>query len=615
MRKPLKLGEPIGSQVAVRIEETRLCRRYQALLIRDVKPGPAPGWMQRRLRLVGTRPIDAIVDITNYVLFEWGQPLHAFDYDRLVARAGGTAPTIVVRLARPGEKLATLDGKERELTAEMLVIADTVGPIALAGVMGGLDTMVTTSTKNLLLESASFDPVNIRRTARALDLHSESSYRFSRGVHPEVVQPAAERAAALLSQFAGGTVCQGVVEQYPSPLPPQQIDLSLSQVERVLGIPIPAETAAKVLRSLEFGVNIAGDVLNVTTPPSRLDIQDGPADLIEELARIHGYDHLPATLLSDRLPRQQTNRSLVLEEQTRDILVAAGLTEVMSYSLTLPEREKPILGERSYLTLANPVSSDRSVLRQSVLASILEQTARNLKHREQVKIFEIGQVYEPLAGEKLPRESCRLAVVLVGPRQAETWSEPGVRAGLDFFDLKGVLETFLQELHIPQSSFRAAKPSFLHPGRAAELQGENISFGFLGQLHPALNEIYELGKREIYVADLDLDALLAQVPMRYKYEPIAEFPPVRQDVALVVDENIEAAKLEAEIRAGGGDLLKRVRLFDVYRGDNLPVGTKSLAFALTYQAHDRTLTDKEVAKIHGKIVNRLEHKLGAKLRT
>jgi phenylalanyl-tRNA synthetase beta chain len=397
-------GQVIDGKLKVEIENSKLSTRYAAALIEGVTIKPSPGWMQRRLLYAGMRPINNIVDITNYVMLEWGQPLHAFDHDTLVRRAGGKAPTIIVRPARSGESLTTLDGQKRELSADNLVIADTAGPIALAGVMGGAETEVTAQTKNILLESASFDFVSIRRTMNQFHLPSEASVRFSRGIHPETVKPAAERAADLMRQFANGTVAKGLVDCYPAPLPAQTIELKLAQVQRLLGMAFPKADAERILRALEFKVESkSADVLQVTVPPHRLDIQVGPADLIEELVRIHGYDRLPATLLADRLPRQETNIALVFEERLRDLLANCGLQELMNYSLTVPEKEAPLStrmgetnpGAQTYLTLKNPISNERVVLRQSVLASVLEVAAQNLRHAETVRLFELGRFTFP----------------------------------------------------------------------------------------------------------------------------------------------------------------------------------------------------------------------------
>jgi phenylalanyl-tRNA synthetase beta chain len=610
-------GEPIEGQVRVAIEDPQLSARYAAALIKGVKVGPAPGWMQRRLTYAGMRPVNNIVDITNFVMLEWGQPLHAFDYDALRRRAGGKEPVITVRPARLGEVLVTLDDKRRELTPEDLVIADTAGPIALAGVMGGLETEVSPATTNILLESANFNPISIRKTARALGLISEASARFSRGIHAETVRPAAERAADLMRQYAGATVCRGLVDCYPAPPPRQVIHLDLAEVRRLLGMDFPALEVLRILDALEFQVEDAGgERLRVTVPPHRTDMQAGAADLIEDLIRIHGYDGLPATLMADELPEQIGNRSLTLEEHVRDILVSAGLQEVITYALTMAEREAPLgLSAVPYLELQNPISSERVVLRHSVLAGALEVTAANLRHTEDVRLFEVGPVYLPRAGEKLPEEPRRLALVLTGRRQPEFWAEAGAeRPPLDFFDLKGVVAALAEDLHLPEVGYRKSSSAYLHPGRAAELMVRDRPAGSFGQLHPQVAESYGLGGHVVLAGELDLEAILAAVPERHRYVPVPRFPAALRDIAVIVDEAVPAERIEQEIRTAGGGLLRGVRLFDVYRGESIPPATKSLAYALTYQAEDRTLTDKEVDKAHKKIEDRLQHVLKASIR-
>src|SRR5262249_11952341 len=319
-----------ANEVNVEIEDPKLSARYAAALIKNIKIGPAPGWLQRRLLYAGMRPINNIVDITNFVMLEWGQPLHAFDYDVLVARAGGKTPTIIVRPARDGEILVTLDKQERKLSPEHLVIADTMGAIALAGVMGGLETEVTANTKNILLESASFDFVSIRRTFRHFDLPSEASARFSRGIHPETVRPAAERAADLMRQYAGGSVCQGLVDCYPAPLPAHVVKFQTAQMDRLLGFKIDPAEAIRILQALEYKFEAAGsNQFSVPVPPHRLDVQEGAADLIEDIVRIYGYDRIPTSLLAEPLPKQHANEPILFEEKVRDILVDCGLQEVV----------------------------------------------------------------------------------------------------------------------------------------------------------------------------------------------------------------------------------------------------------------------------------------------
>jgi phenylalanyl-tRNA synthetase beta chain len=611
-------GVPIAGQVQVVIEDAKLSARYVAGLIKNVHIGPAPGWMQRRLTYAGMRPINNIVDTTNYVMLEWGQPLHAFDYDLLVERAGGKPPLITVRPARPGETLKTLDGQKRVLNPENLVIADVQGPIALAGVMGGAETEVSDKTKNILLESANFDFVSIRRTMKALNLPSEASLRFSKGIHPETVRPAAERALDLMARHAGGTVCQGLIDCYPAPLPRQTVTLDMKEVRRLLGIDFPKVEAARILRTLDFEVKEKGaDVLEATVPPHRLDIQSGSADLIEDLARIHGYDRLPATLLADQLPEQHTNQGLAFEERLRDILVSAGVQEVITYALTMPEREEPLgLFRGEYVRIMNPISSERVVMRRTVLAGVLDVAGGNLRHTGDVRLFEIGPVYWPRQGEKLPNEPRRLALVLTGQRRVEFWAEgsPAAAEPLDFFDLKGIVQAMIDDLHLSQVTFRASGAAYLHPGRSATLLLGGRPMGDFGQLHPKLNAFYGLGDRVILAGELDVDALQAAAPARYAYTTVPRFPAALRDMAVIVEESVSAEQLASEIRNAGGDLLRGVRLFDIYRGPSIPAGTKSLAYALSYQAGDRTLTEKEVDKAHKKIEDRLKHVLKAQIR-
>jgi phenylalanyl-tRNA synthetase beta chain len=611
-------GPPITGRVHVAIEDAKLSARYAALLIEGVHSGGAPGWMQRRLLYAGMRPINNVVDITNYIMLEWGQPLHAFDYDLLLQRAHGKSPTITVRRSRNGEILTTLDGVRRELTRDNLVIADDAGPIALAGVMGGADTDVSPKTSKILLESANFDYRSIRRTMKFFNLPSEASMRFSRGIHPEIVRPAAERAAELIRLHAGGTVGAGIVDTYPAPVPSQVITLEMAEVRRILGMDFPIAEATRILRGLEFKVEPVGpDALRVTTPPHRLDIQTGSADLIEELVRIHGYDRLPAALLADRLPEQRTNWSLVLEERTRDLLVNLGLQEVITYSLTEPVREAPLgLPAADYIELVNPISSERIAMRHSVLSGVLHVAAANLRHSDGVRLFEIGAVYLPLPSQKLPREPRRLALVLTGRRLPEFWGEAsGDQAPLlDFFDLKGIVEALVGGLHLPEVSYRPASVNHLHPGKAAELVVRGQTAGCFGVLHPKVPEAYELGDRAVLAGEFDLEAILSAVPPGYSYIPVPRFPAALRDIAVIVDEQMTAERVLSEIRAAGAPLLRDVRLFDLYRGESIPSGKKSLAYALSYQAEDRTLTDQEVDKAHKKIEDRLKHVLKAQIR-
>jgi phenylalanyl-tRNA synthetase beta chain len=621
-------AEPVQGKVKVEIADPKLCGRYTATIIRNVKVGPSPRWMRSRLHYAGMRPISNVVDITNYVMLEYGQPLHAFDYDALVKRAGGKPPTIIVRPAKAGERLKTLDGQDRELSPDNLVIADTAGPVALAGVMGGLETEVTDATTTILLEAASFDFVSVRRTARQFNLFSEASTRFSRGVHPEVVKPAAVRAAQLFHDHAGGEVLAGMVDAYPAPVPPQVIDLKATEIKRLLGFDIPAAEVERLLRALQFKVEPKAGGWTVTTPPTRLDIQVGAADLIEELARAYGYDKLPESLMAVELPEQRGNQSLELEERVRDLLADQGLQEVITYSLTSPEAEGKLTPGQSpgtavpglspeHVTLLNPISPERSVMRTSLTPGVLEVAARNLQTAESVALFELGPVFAQKAGEKLPDEPRALCVVLCGRRSPAAWDDPqGVKPPqYDFFDLKGVVESLAADLHLPGVSFHAFPNALhLHPGRAAVLHVNGKSVGSLGELHPKVAANFGLADRAVQVAELDLEWVLAAVPERFAYRPVPSTPPAKRDIAVIVPDETPAEKVLAELRAAGGELLADAVLFDVYKGESIPAGTKSLAFALVYQAADKTLSDKEIEKAHQKVEGRLRHVLKAQIR-
>mgnify|MGYP001806695563 CR=1 FL=1 len=614
-----------SAMVNVQIENPALCRRYTATVIRNVTVGPAPRWMRTRLNYAGMRPITNAVDVTNYVMLEYGQPLHAFDYDALKKRAGGKSPTIIVRSAKAGETLVTLDKQERKLGPDNLIIADTAGPIALAGVMGGLETEVTDSTKTILLESAHFDPVSVRKTARQFNLFSEASTRFSKGVHPETAVPAAKRAAELFYKHAGGEVLSGIVDAYPAPIPPQSITLNRSEIERVLGFGLPDGEVERVLTALQFKLESTPWGWTVTTPPTRLDIQAGAADLIEELARVSGYDRLPERLLPLEMLTPKGNRSLALEQKIQDTLADLGLSECITYALTSKEAERKlvpaagdvaVMGGPDHVTLVNPVSPERSVMRRTLLPGLLEVAARNLQSAEGVALFEVGFVYL-LAGGELPDEPRRVAVVLCGRVSQPAWDSPlGVKPkGCDFFDLKGTVESLSAALHLNGVTFEPTTAGpHLHPGKAAALKVNGKEVGTLGELHPKVAAAFGLTDRAVQVAELDAEALIAAVPDRYPYRPFSTLPAAKRDVAVIVPDDTPAEKVLAELRTAGGELLTEVSLFDVYRGESVPAGTKSLAFALTYQPKEKTLTDKEIDKAHEKIEGRLRHVLKAKIR-
>lgn len=616
---PREAGPPIADQVTVEILDPDLCPRYSAALVRDVRMGPSPSWMQQRLLRAGMRPINVIVDITNYVMLEFGQPLHAFDYEKLRPKPGRDyPPAIVVRRARPGEHLTTLDGVGRSLEPDFLLICDGQGPVALAGVMGGLESEVTESTRHVLLESAHFDPIGIRRTSQALHLSSEASIRFERGVDPEGTVWALRRACALLEELAGAVTARGVVDVYPRPYSPRTIVLPAGEVRRILGISLTAEEVAALLRPLGFPCVLEGETVRVEVPSFRMDVSL-PADLLEEVARMYGYDRIPATLLRDVLPPQRGNALLELQERIRDILVGCGLDEVITYSLTslrsvsrlipgMPEVD----GSR-YLRLANPLSPEREYLRQTLMVGLLEALALNLRSWERVAIFEVGRVYLPRKGQELPDEPPRLGLALAGRREERSWLSPAAEE-MDFFDLKGVVEALLDRLGIVEARFEPSEHPSFHPGRQAALWlGDDLA-GHLGEVHPQVCAQFELPARRVCLAEFHLLPFLQHSGLRL-YEPLSRFPAVIQDIAVVVDEGIPAVRVAEVIRRAGGSLLRDVALFDVYRGSPLPEGKRSLAYRLTFQAMERVLVEDEVNRLREKkIVPALERELGATIR-
>jgi phenylalanyl-tRNA synthetase beta chain len=628
-------GDSLRKQLKIRIEKPELNPRFTAVLIRGVEIGPSPEWMQRRLTRAGMRPINNIVDITNYVMLETGEPLHAFDWDSLAARAGGPV-TIITRTAAAGEKLTTLDGVERTLDDFTVLVCDEKGPLSIAGIMGGADSEVRDDTENILLEAAAWDYITIRRTVDAQKLPSEAAFRFSRGVHPSVALRGLGRAAELMRALAGGTISRDIVDAYPKKAPIVRVDLPLREVRRLLGIGIPLKKVAQILESLEFSCRVKESaprrkrrgkvaeedvVLQVTVPDHRLDIGTGvigQADLIEEIARIYGYARIPEAQIADLLPKQHGNPGLEQEEAARDLLVNLGLQEVLTYHLTAPEKEAAMYPPGAtptavaYTRLANPIVPERCVMRRSILASVLETAARNAAHTDRIALFELGPVYIPGQGP-LPAEPVQLAIVLAGPRSDAAW-QGSDRAPMDFFDLKGILESWISGLHLPGAAFESASDPRFHPGRCAKISVGGKAVGMAGQLHPQTAARYEWAGRDLLAAEIEFEPLRPHLLKRYAVQPISDYPPVLEDLAVAVAEDVPAERVIETIRSAGGGILKRVRLFDVYRGEQVGAGMKSLALSLTYQAPDRTLSSAEATEIRGRIIQALEGDLGGKVR-
>lgn len=605
------------SYVTVASADPQLCTRYSAALIEHVTIRPSPPWLQRRLLLAGMRPINNIVDVTNYCMLETGQPLHAFDYDTLQLREG-----IVVRQARRGEQLTTLDGVERALSETMLLITDDSGPIALAGVMGGASTEVSAQTRRVLLESANFYFLNIRRTSQSLRLVSEAAQRFGRGVDSALTMSALLRAGGLMAELSGGTMHTDIADTYPLVPAAKTITLPLAEVKRLLGMDFSLQEVHRILTSLEFTCTASAESiapsLVVNVPSHRLDVSI-PADLIEEIARIHGYEAIPLTLMQDVLPPQRSQPIREGLERTRDILVGCGLQEILSYAFTsLDSIQRAQMGQdtvdvSTYIRVANPISQEREFLRQSLLPSMLETLRTNSRYRQRMMLFEIGKVYLPQPGEELPREPRRLAIGLTGAIQPPSWYDAEDPPQLGFAHLKGIVDTLLQRLHIPGVRFVPATHHALHPTRTATLQLAGQVLGVMGEVHPQVREQFALPEQPVVLLELELDTLLEHCQTR-RYQPLPRFPAVLEDMALVVDADLPAQMVEDAIRQAGGDLLRQVALFDLYQGEQIPSDKKSLAYALTFQATDRNLTEDEVRIVYQHIQQHTAATLGAQSR-
>ena len=603
------------------ILDPSLCPRYSAALINDVEVRPSPFWMQLRLRRAGVRPINNIVDVTNYVMLELGQPLHAFDYDLLRSRPGDERPAIIVRRAEPGEQMRTLDGQMRVFDDRMLLITDGGGPVAVAGVMGGEESEVSQETTDVLLEAANFDYLNVRRTSRELGLATESAQRFGRQVDPELTVKAAARAAYLMRDLADGEVAHVMGDLFPGREPRRVVRIQPAHIARILGVEVPTDDIVRILTSLEFEVAESDgdpDTLAVTVPSHRRDVTR-PADLVEEVGRIWGYDRFPTTRMRDELPPQRENPRLEGAERVRDLLVGCRLDEVITYSLGSIQDEgrlrpgTPRPDADAYLRLRNPLSSAQDTLRQTLLPSLLETVRQNLRFVDRVALFEIGRIYLPVKGSPLPEEPRRLGIVMTGPREEPSWLQHQDPTLMGFFDLKGVVETLLNRLAV-EGAFEPAAQAAFHPGRCAQLTVDGDSIGTVGELHPLVRETFQLPDQPVCVSEIDLDGLLAHCGPPREMAPVSAHPPIYEDLAVVVDEEIPAARVRDLIVEAGAPLLRSVALFDVYRGPQVGAGRKSLAHRLTYQAADRTLTDREVAQVREAIVSQLTSELDATLR-
>jgi len=603
---PADSGPAIESLTSVEITDSQGCPRYMARVIENVTVGPSPRWLVERLNAVGQRSINNVVDITNFILFELGQPLHSFDLDRLEGKR------IVVRKAAEGEQILTLDGVPRKLGAAMTVIADAVKPVAVAGVMGDKLSEVDETTRRVLLECAWFDPATNRRTSRALGLSTEASRRFERGVDYSAMPLALDRAAKLIAEVSGGTVARGAIDVYPRKLTPPTVELRSSRAESLLGLEFPDSEVRRCLEGIDFKVETLGaGKYSVTVPACRQDVSR-EVDLIEELARVRGYEHIPAPARMSVTPAVSGRRDWYDLAKLRECLAGLGLREVMTSSFTGAAEVEAICGAGVYAPpqLSFPLSSEEGLLRPELSVSLLGCVKRNLNQRNQdVRIFEIGRVFPRRAGSSDSPEERRLGLAALGSRQPVHWSGKG--RAWDFFDLKGVLESMAARLKLPELSFVQGSHPALHPGKCAEVRLDGHRIGLLGAINPTLASSLELPDT-VLLAELDLDPLLGsrQAPRHSERSP---YPGSRRDLAVLVDESVPCAELSAEIQRGSR-LVAEVSVFDLYQGQHVPAGKKSLAFSMLFQSVERTLRDEEVDQAFERILRGLIKKFDVKQR-
>ncbi|KRN29716.1 phenylalanyl-tRNA synthetase beta chain protein [Lactobacillus selangorensis] len=598
---------PIADLLTAAVNDEKDAPSYQLRVLQNVDIKPSPLWLQIRLWNAGIRPINNIVDVTNYIMLTYGQPMHAFDYDKL------QSDKILVRRAHDGESLTTLDGNDHDLTEEDIVITDGTKPVALAGVMGGLATEITADTKNVVLESALFQPTLVRKTAQRYNLRSEASSRFEKGINTATINEALDAAAALMNQFAGGEVAQGHLSA--SSIEPLSvgIDISIDRINHVLGTALDVPTVLGIFKQLGFPTHESDGLFSVSIPPRRWDIHID-ADLIEEVARIYGYDNLPSTLPTGDMTLGHLTRKQQEIRGTRRYLESAGLTEAISYSLTTAEKAQQFTLTDSALTkLDFPMTQDHAYLRQNLITGLLEDLAYNLARKQNdVAFYEQGRVFLKEDDATIrPDEVEYVAGAFTGLVRQRNWNQ--TKEAVDFYYAKGVVDGLLKQYHLAAPvRYEAVQKPEMHPGRTAAIYVGDVYVGFVGEVHPETAKAYEV--KTTYVFELNLDLVLAQDRQKVVSQPTAKFPAVTRDVALQVAKEVTNEQIMDVITKNGGRFLTSVKLFDVYAGEKIAHGEKSLAYTLTYQNAKATLTEDEVNKAFAKVVDHLESDLDAKIR-
>ncbi|MCM3215125.1 phenylalanine--tRNA ligase subunit beta [Niallia taxi] len=601
-----KAAEKAADYVSVKVENSEDAPLYTAKIIKNVKVAPSPLWMQGRLMAAGIRPHNNVVDITNYILLEYGQPLHAFDYDRLGSKE------ILVRRAKAGETITTLDDAKRTLSEDNLLITNGETGVAVAGVMGGANSEVQNDTTTVLLESAYFEAGVIRKSSKTLGLRSEASARYEKGIDPNRVRQAAERAAQLLQLYAGGDVLEGEAAVDALKAEPKVVSITLEKLNNVLGTSLTENEVTDIFKRLQFETSVENGSFTVTVPTRRNDITI-PEDLTEEVARLFGYDDIPTTLpigasIPGALTEYQKKRRSV-----RKYLEGAGLYQAITYALTSDKKVQQFaLEKRNPVRLAMPMSEERALLRQSIIPQLLEVVKYNAaRQNDSLAVYETGVVFLETEQNQLPEEREHVAGAITGSWVSHVWQ--GEKKPVDFFVLKGVLEGLFQKLGVAKSiEFTRGTMDGMHPGRTAEILFNGVSIGFAGQVHPQVQN--ELDLKETYVFELDLSKLLATEVNELQYTTIPRFPSVTRDIALVVDATILAGDIQNIIVEAGGSLLKEVQVFDLYEGDKMEEGKKSIAYSLKYFDPEQTLTDEMITKSHDKVLEAVKEKAGAVLR-
>jgi len=605
-------GEEIHQKTSVTVLDQDLCPRYVARMIEKVKIGPSPHWMSDRLEKVGIRSINNVVDVTNYVMMEYGQPLHAFDFELL------EEGRIVVRRAKEGEGFVTLDGVKRTLDKEMLMICDGVKPVAIAGVMGGLNSEIKEDTQKVLLESAYFDPAGNRRTSKKLGLETEAAYRFGRRIDYGGCLSAANRAAHLIQELAGGRVLEGVVDAYPVMIKPSPIRLSVKKVHQVLGTEVSAKQVRNYLEDLELEVQGQDEDIILVTPASFRGDLEREIDLIEEVARLDGYEKIPITIPKGPPSSEERSKEFLVERRVIDTLIDHGYYEVITYSFTSPDSWDAIglsLDDprRQHLRILNPLTEDLSVMRTTLIPGLLETARHNLSRKNSnLKLFELKKVFIPRGGERLPREVKYLTGVAMGFDRDPHWAFSP--RSVDFYDIKGCVEDLLEALKIRGLKFdRAEDIPYLHPGKASRVIFEDEVLGVLGELHPQVLERYEIHGKS-YLFEMDFSKMIQWAGEEKRFQSLPKFPEVYRDISAVVDKTLESERVMEAIRAFRQPFVEEVSLFDIYEGPPIPEGKKGISYRIRYQANDRTLTDEEVNQYHEKILSRLKEVFSLELR-